>query len=272
MLKIGALSFINSMPFFFPFELPEFKKKFLSHPVDITYGTPTEINKLLENDQVDIGLISSASFIENRDRYILLTNLGIGATKRVDSVCLYTRLPINMLDGKTIGVPSSSATSTMLLKVLCHNFWGVKPKFKEFSNYKECIKSKDVEGFLLIGDECLREGNFPGLQITDLAEAWHKQTKMPFVFAVFATRVERWTETPEEVKEFHKLLSLAYEYSLSHMDDLIAYASKKCGLSTKEVRAYYKLLDYSLDASHFQGLDLFDKLRRKSPQKKLTIQ
>src|SRR5262245_10799639 len=111
MLKVGALSFVNSLPFFYPF----FEKKILTS-ASFQIGIPTEINHLLATSQVDVGLISSASFVARRREYVLLTNFGIGATKRVGSVCLYIKIPIEEIN--TIAVPSMSATSVMLLRVL----------------------------------------------------------------------------------------------------------------------------------------------------------
>jgi chorismate dehydratase len=257
MLKIGALSFINALPFFCPFI-----DKRIQFNGQFTFGSPTQINRLLEQEIVDIGLISSASFIANRDQYILLTNLGIGATKLVKSVCLYTKKDIRKLDGKTIAIPDVSATSVMLLKVLCEHYWQVKPNFVEYnSGVPLSTLLQEADGALIIGDVCLMT-NAPGdVQVIDMCEAWYNFTKKPFVFAVFATRLDSWMRLPDEVRDFHQKLFAAYDYSNLHFDEILAHAHSRTGLSIEALKDYYNVLDYYLDSAHFQGLEQFAKLK-----------
>ncbi len=258
MLKVGALSFINSLPFFYPI----FASKI---PCEASFqiGVPTEINELLETGQIDIGLISSASFVANREKYVLLSNLGIGATRQVGSVCLYQKRQLQSLDGKLIAIPPSSATSVQLLRVLCSRFWKVTPHFIEYPKGVSLYELFDtVDAMLMIGDECLSTKIPANYKVIDLASAWYECTRKPFVFAVFATRCESWMDLPEEVRAFHCALSSAYEYSKKHFDDVIAVARAQVGLSSRSLRNYYNLLDYDLHSDHFQGLEQFAQLSK----------
>ena len=256
MLKIGALSFINALPFFSPFV-----EKKVAYDGQLAFGQPTEINSELEKGAIDIGLISSASFIANRERYILLTNLGIGSTHDMKSVLLYSKYPISELSNKVISIPEESTTSVQLLKVLCKHFWHVLPTFvvgKKNASIQEQLQNAD--GALIIGDQCLQSKTPTNCIVTDLAENWYQHTHKPFVFAVFATRCDVWMQEPELVREFHQKLFMAYEYSQSNFSDTLACAQKKTGLSVDLLTSYYKSLDYYLEAEHFQGLDLFMRL------------
>jgi chorismate dehydratase len=257
MLKIGALSFINSLPFFQPF----IEKK-VPYDGHFSYGSPTEINTLLEKGSIDIGLISSASFLANRERYILLTNLGIGAQRRVMSVCLYSKVPLDQLTNKSIAIPSVSATSVMLLKVLCKYFWNVSPHFIEYPKEAEpTALFHNFDAVLLIGDTCLTTKIESNVLTVDLAEAWYQHTGKPFIFAVFATRCDIWMQEPELVRDFHKRLFTSYEYSQSHFSEILTRAQEKTNLSLNTVTEYYKSIDYYLEAEHFQGLEHFARLK-----------
>jgi len=259
MIKIGALSFINALPFFNPFI-----EKRIPFAGEFSYGTPTEINKRLESSQVDIGLVSSSTFIQNRERYVLLTNLGIGATKSMKSVCLFSNVALPNLDGKQIAIPDQSATSVALLKVLCKYYWNIAPIFIEVQE-KTCDQLlASYDAALVIGDECLLAQLGSRVRIVDLTEEWHYFTNKPFVYALFATRVDAWIEWPDEVREFHQKLVSAYDYSTIHFAETVASAQKRTGLSKERLQEYFRGLDYYLDSSHFAGLEQFAALNAKS--------
>jgi len=261
MLKIGALSFSNALPFFLPLS-----EKKIACVDELIFGSPTEINTLLEQGKIDIGLISSASFIANRDRYILLSNLGIGATRYIMNVCLYTHYDIEALDNKVIAIESERTTSAMLLKVLCIHYWKVQPKFVVLASEKpdETLLQK-YDAVLVIGDTCLTMKKPKATTVVDLAHAWYEYTGKPFVFSVFATKTDSWIQEPEQVSEFHQKLTLSYEYSQKHFDMILQKAKSTTKLSTAKLAKYYKTHDYYLETEHFQGLEHFAKLYNKNP-------
>ncbi len=256
MIKIGALSFINALPFFNPFI-----EKRIPLSGELSFGSPTEINKRLQSSELEIGLISSYAFIQDRDRYVLLTNLGISASKSMKSVCLFSNLSIANLDGKQIAIPDASSTSVELLKVLCKYYWNISPAFievKEKTLLENLLAKYDAA--LLIGDDCLLALNNKAHRIVDLTEEWYYFTNKPFVFALFATRIDAWIEWPDEVRDFHQKLVLAYDYSTQNFSDTLSIAEKKTGLSKEHLGEYYRGLDYYLDSSHFAGLEQFAAL------------
>ncbi len=259
MIKIGALSFINALPFFNPF----IEKRILFSG-ELSFGPPTKVNKELQDGSVEIGLVSSATFIQNREKYVLLTNLGIGATKAVKSVCLYSKYSLAQLDGKVIAIVDASATSAMLLKVLCQHCWHITPKFVEIHTESTISSLLDCyDAALIIGDECLKNIPNKNTKVFDLAEEWYNYTHKPFVFSVFATRVDAWMDWPDEVREFHQKLVSAYDYSTANLSETLLSAQLKTGLSLTSLKEYYSGLDYYLDSNHFQGLEQFAALYAK---------
>ncbi len=257
MIKVGALSFINAFPFFNPFI-----EKRVSFSGELLFGSPTLINSKLETGQVDVALISSATFVQNREKYVLLTNFGIGTAKAMKSVCLFSKYEISKLDGKKVAIGDASSTSALLLKVLCRYYWGVSPKFIEVSSSGQALFEK-YDAVLLIGDECLLMPKQQKMHTFDLAVEWYSFTQKPFVFAVFATRVDAWIKWPDEVREFHRQLVSAYDYSTNNFSAMLTNAQTKTGLSKSFLQDYYKGLDYYLDSSHFQGLEQFAALNAK---------
>jgi putative periplasmic solute-binding protein len=256
MVNVGAISYINALPFFLPFT-----QKKVAFEGNFHHGQPTEINALLDTGKVSVALISSAHFLAKRQNYILLSPYGIAASKRVVSVRLYFRDSIQNLNNKVIALTKSSETSAKLLKVLCHHFWNIRPHFVEYDQLRIAnFADTEVDGFLIIGDTCLKNLEVSGFQSVDLAECWNECTNKPFIFALFATRSSCWIKDPVPIKNFHNLLDQAYAISSESMQETIREAKDKTDLSEAILQDYYNTLEYVLEAQHFQGLELFSQL------------
>jgi chorismate dehydratase len=251
---IGAPSYINCLPLFYPLVTKQVFCEF-----EFVFAIPSIINKLLDNNEIDVGLVSSAYFLENIFKYKIAANFGICASSEVMSVALFTR----QKEPKTIYVPKSSASSIALLQVICHKFWQIKPRFIPFDD-DECYAQFDA--YLLIGDKCLSHPEVEGITKIDLASVWYEFTQKPFAFALFAGK-----ETNFE--ELDALLVKALKWSKKNVDEIITYAKQRVNLPENELRKYFTILNYRLDKSHFDSLKLFgDYVREeKSTHYSLTI-
>lgn len=243
MLRIGAPDYINALPYFYPF----LHKK---APLDATFvfANPSQINHMLLQDELDIGLISAACFLKNRDELFPLTSYGIGAVDAVMSVALFTKKSPSELDGKTIGVTKASESSTHLLKILAHHFWKINAKFVEFDSNPE-----QFDAFLLIGDRCL---TYPKAEYNciDLATEWFKYTQKPFIFALFACK-----QKSKASEEFEQKLEIAYTWSNSNKAAIIKAAQEKTKLPHDLLQKYFSCLSYKFTHEHFEALSLFEK-------------
>jgi len=134
MLKIGWIDYINTYPFNFEFTgvKPDFRYLFVK-------GVPSEINKLLRESKVDAGCISSAEYLENKDKYILLNNLSISANNKVFSVAIFSNIEIS--DVETIYLSKASKSSRYLTKIFMELFLNKKIEYKELESY-ENIENK----------------------------------------------------------------------------------------------------------------------------------
>lgn len=251
-LNIGIIDFINAMPFFY--KIAERSPSSFKY----TYGTPQEINALLENGSLDVALISSASFLDNRSDYLLLSSLGIACHEEVLSVKLYYKGNLQSLS--KIIVPWCSKTSTALLKILCKHLWKINPEFLELKKSAFDLVGK-ADAFLTIGDECLQLGNPQGYQSIDLAEAWHEWTDKPFVFALFATRVESLKQKHPLLKDFFRLLEAQLHSFELNPDEVISECVKRLKCPVELVRSYFHVLDHRVNEEHFSGLERYALLR-----------
>jgi len=246
---LGALGYINSLPFFYPIE-----KGIIPCTAALNYDTPFSNNRRLRTGQLDIALISASEYLAQREHYTLLDSLCIGAKMKVMSVCLYTRLPVTKLSGLTVGLTDHSASSVNLLKVLCHHFWKVTPNFERFGKIDE---HPQYDAFLLIGDASLQNPSFSGYATIDLAHAWYRETGLPFTFALFAAKKDT---DPASVTETQAQLQKALAWSQSHRDEIIAAAGDKTALPEPILQEYFNTLQYSLTPEMQQGLETFNNL------------
>jgi chorismate dehydratase len=248
--RLGIVSYTNVAPLHWrlePWEHAEFVR-----------GVPTELNKMLLEGSIDLTLVSSVEFIRHRDSLEALPDFSIATLGPVQSVMLFHWESWEKLDGKKIAVTTDSATSVELLKVLLREtnitaeFVGMKPDLDAML--------ENCDATLLIGDTALKEavskreiyGKVP-LQ-TDLGEAWYTLTKLPFTFAVWASRKDN---SPS--KAFVDKLREAREYGLGHLADVSEFEANQLGLPKNIIQRYLANFRYYLMPPDVDGLLTFAK-------------
>jgi chorismate dehydratase len=217
---------------------------------------PTELNKKLLDGDIDLTLVSSIEFIRHRDKLKALPDFSIATLGPVQSVMLFHWKPWEELNGKRIALTTDSATSIELLKILLREtniateFAPMKPDLD--------VMLENCDAALLIGDTALKEaiakrgidGKVP--YQTDLGEAWYTLTKLPFTFAVWASRKDN-----EPSKAFVDKLRLAREYGLGHLADVADYEAKQLGLPQNIIQRYLANFRYYLMPPDIDGLLTF---------------
>lgn len=256
---VGRIRYVNNYPLFGGFLSDD-----LPQPCQWKEGTPSDLNQALRKGDIDLSLISTAEYLQGKDTlYDLLPGWCIAAKNQSLSVHLHHHLPLERLDNQNIYVTHESATSTLLLKVLCHHYWGIHPIFLP-SPAPE--KEKGASAFLLIGDKAFCHPSFPGYDTIDLASAWFAMTHLPFVFAVFATHRSKVREKQSAVDNFQEALATSFSWGQAHPKQLIAMALeglKKYPSNADLVQKYYQTLSYELGDEEMQGFYLFGTLRKQ---------
>ena len=251
MLKVGALHFTNAYPLFYALQ-----QKILPNDLTICWGTPAEVNGMLSRGEVDVAMISSVDFLDNRFSYILLSDLGIAGTKQIMSVRLFFKGPRLDLHGASLYVPTMSATSAHLIQKICSHYWHVTPNLKPFSRPPEELFDQN-DPFILIGDLCLEHYAKRSHSSLDIGRAWHDATKKSFIFAVVATRNDAFARSPHEIIAFHRLLEASYQWSCQNRAAIVSVAAQQAKCSEKFMNKYYDTIEYRLLPKHFHGLDHF---------------
>ncbi|MDM5272392.1 hypothetical protein PGH07_09395 [Sulfurovum sp. zt1-1] len=208
-MLFGSISYLNLLPF------QLFLKKYLrSNTAKMVFrykrAVPSQINASLKRGEVNAAFISS---IESRKRQC--TDLGIIANKKVYSVFV--------IPGDEETDPAS-ATSNQLAKVL------------------------GLKGKVLIGDQALKY-YLSGGEGIDLAEAWYKKKKLPFVFARLCYNRHK-RDIEKLAKKFSHTKTRIPQYILKR-------EAEKRGITPKELLWYLEHINYTMDYRSKRALKLF---------------
>jgi chorismate dehydratase len=236
-IRVGAVSYLNAKPLIYGFEQGKMKDK-----LDIIIDYPSKIAGLLQNDEIDIGLVPVAIIPSLKEHYII-SDYCIGCDGEVASVCLFSDVPL--VEIETILLDYQSKTSVELLKVLLKEHWKIQAHLVAGKDKYE----KDITGTtagLVIGDRALTQRS-TSKYIYDLGQAWKEMTGLPFVFAVWVAN----KKIPEEfIKDFNK----ANKKGLGHIEEIISLNQKEY----IDLRHYYaENIVYFFGHELKKGLDLF---------------
>ncbi len=252
-LRLGRIGDINCFPIYGAVD-----RGIVRVDAELVTGTPSELNHLLAAGQLDISVVSAVEYARHAASYHLLPNLAISSDGVVRSVALFSRRAARDLDGRTILVSASSRTSVELLRLLCQDVWGVRPKFAEAraeATDLDAVAALPHDAILVIGDPALllqARQAYPHRY--DLGEEWKKWTGLPFVFAVWAARRE--VDRDRAVRIHDRLLD-AKRWGLDNLDLLAEEASVRTGIGAAVCREYLSGLDYAFTYKHLEGLSSF---------------
>ena len=127
MLRLGNIDYSNCYPIHGP--LLEGARPPWLEMVD---GTPSDLNRRLAKGELDIAPGSSIELARHAREYAALSGLCIGSDGPVESIILATRVPPDGLDGRIVSLPTASATSRCLLRILLEIRLGVRPNWADF--------------------------------------------------------------------------------------------------------------------------------------------
>lgn len=256
-MKVGRIGYINCYPVYGAID-----RGAVPMPAELVTGTPAELNELLVAGELDVSVISAIEYARHSRDLVLLPGLAISCDGPVQSVALFSKVPVAQLDGATVLVTASSRTSVALLELLCLDRWQVRPRFAQAraeASDLDSLAALPHEAVLVIGDPALllaARGTYA--HRLDLGAAWKEWTGLPFVFAVWAARRQA---QGDQVRAIHQALLDARTWGLQHLDLLAENASAATGVPAAECRAYFAGLDYAFSEIHLAGLsDFFRRL------------
>jgi chorismate dehydratase len=229
-------------------------------PAEITLvrGVPSELNEQLANGKIDVAPCSSIEYARHQGEYGVLPGLAIASAGPVQSILLESRVPAEDLDGCEVMVPTASATSVVLLRILLELRLGVTPKLRWFDQGSESDPlASGAAAALWIGDVALGRPRLAGRMHCDLGESWTDWTGLPFAYAVWQAR---FGLPSDELSRLHGLLLDSLAYFASHVDLLAARHGPSFCVEPARLSGYWKSLRYSLDPDTQRGLLHFFRL------------
>jgi chorismate dehydratase len=166
--------------------------------IELVFDVPSRLNEKLAVGEINCGLCSSVFYAKHFEDYILIPDISISAVGKVKSVCLFHKVPLSELSGKTIGITPETETSFALLRLVLEKMKEIKPVYLKLNHSSRSLSKEEaqaffetIDGYLAIGNEALEllfTEKFP--YVTDLAEVWLEETGYPFVFALLLVRKE----------------------------------------------------------------------------------
>lgn len=224
--------------------------------VRVRYGVPTDLNRALAAGEIDAAPCSSIEYARHAADYRLLP-FTIASRGAVQSILFESRRPPADLDGGTVALPTASATSIVLLRILLERHWGVRARFRAFDQAGEDPFAAGADAALWIGDVALRRVPGPGHALHDLGQVWLEWSGLPFAFALWQVRREL---PPADLDRLARLLHASRAWFLEREAELAARYAPRFALPPDRLRNYWSSLVYDLEPDVLQGLTRFLQL------------
>lgn len=239
-IKISIVNYFNTLPFRYGLKNSE-----LINTIDLQEDIPSICAQKLKFKQVEIGLVPVA-LLPELDNYKIVTDYCIGANGKVDSVKLYSQVPLNEI--RTVTLDYQSRSSIKLTRVLNKFYWKQDFEFRDAKpGYEQNISGTDAA--VVIGDRTFAlNGTFK--YEFDLAEEWKKMTGLPFVFAAWVTTSD---VDPKFISDFNDVL----RSGIKNTDKAIEASNIQHPSNFNALDYLTNKISYDLDANKREALQLF---------------
>ncbi|MFK7695690.1 menaquinone biosynthesis protein [Paenibacillus sp. HJGM_3] len=251
-IRIGKINYTNVWPIYHHFPHDRFEGR-----LEWIETVPSGLNKAMREGAIDMGAISSFAYGESFEQYELYPNLSVSANRDVNSILLFHRAPLRELDGAHIALPTTSATSVNLLKIILHKFYGIAPHY-EYAPPSLTDMMEHMDAALLIGDDAIRASwTDHGYMVTDLGREWRDLTDYGMTFAVWAVRKETIQRFPGTIAEIHEAFMESKRIGAANPASIIASAQAVVGGEAEYWRHYFQHLNHDFGDIQQQGLSLY---------------
>jgi chorismate dehydratase len=251
-IRIGQINFANAWPIFYNFPHDQFKDE-----IEFISQVPTSLNQALAKNEIDMAAVSSFAYGQDFSQYVLFPDLSVSAFGEVQSLLLFHQKPLSDLGQGTVALPTTSATSVNLLKILLTKFYGIRPQY-QYAAPSLNDMMEHAEAALLIGDDAIKaKWTNHAYKVTDLGEMWRRGTGKWMSFAVWAVRKQVVQEQPALVARIYQAFLYSKHQSLSNLKPLIAEAQQTIGGNEAYWQHYFTNLKYDFASEQWEGLQLY---------------
>lgn len=252
MIRLGHIDYSNCIPV---------HALLLDAPprgIRLVRGVPAELNRALAAGEIDVAPCSSIEYARHADEYRILPGHVIGSNGPVGSILLESTVPPARLDGLSVAVPTASATSVVLLRVLLELRLRVRPQLVWFEqDTGDDPLTRGAAAVLRIGDAALGRSVSAGRPAIDLGVEWTAWTGLPFAFAVWQVRRDA---DEAGIQQLIHLLDQSRDYFTTHARELAARHAPTFGMSADALMSYWAALSFDLDEPMTRGLLHFYRL------------
>jgi chorismate dehydratase len=248
-LRVGHIQYINTYPLFYTI-----LKERETLPFDLVSDTPARLNEMMREGNLDVSLISSFEYAATPERYLIYRDYCLASTGYLNSVLLVSKREIEELQGATIGLSDSSATSTNLIKILLKEFYGLTTTFNTIS-YQEDFEASLTknDAILIIGDEALKFVDNGKYRVYDVSHLWTEKTGCPVVFAIIAINIQSSKMHKKELELLFEKLKESQLIFKERPEEIIEFAKSHSPLSINFLN-YFSNLTYTFTDEFKEGL------------------
>lgn len=249
-------------------------------------GAPSTLNRMLRNGEIDISPSSSIEYLRYQNKYTIIEGHSISSKGPIGSILLFSRRPIERLNGMTALTSTQSESSVALLDIIFKKFYKIECYLRPTDEPFESVVN-EAEAYLLIGDDALKAKKTVTsykLQVTskdqtknsslvtrhssliyiyDLGELWYKNTGLPFIFALWIVRKGCCTEKTELFERFTGDLNMAKALAMKDLTKIaeelrpLLLSRHSLFITEEELISYWKGISYDFTDEHRRGLELF---------------
>lgn len=244
-VRVGAVSYLNSKPLIYG----------LAEDLEgcgvLNLDLPSKLADDLAAGQIDIGLIPVAEFFRH-SQFRSISSAVIACKGPVWSVRVFFRC--DPKEVRTLALDEGSRTSVALSKVLFHSRYGFVPDTIPLALSEDPILTP-ADAVLVIGDRAMHPETFrPSFSSDwDLGQEWFLETGLPFVFALWACRHERYATESMRLK-----LEAARDRGLRNVREIASTAADAYRLTSDQCLDYLtNYIRFELDSDEQAGLDEF---------------
>ena len=240
-LRIGAVNYLNTKPLVYGLEQ-------LAPQAEIVFDLPSRLADGLAAGQLDVALIPSVEIFQN-PTYTLVSDACIACRGPVLSVKLFSRVPPAEI--RTLALDEGSRTSVALVRHLLDQRYGLEPELEPLP-IGAGIEATDADAVLLIGDRAIHSPPGPFEAIWDLGDEWYRETRLPFVFAMWTARAG------VDLQDIELALSQARDQGVAQLESIAAAEAPRLGLTVPQCLAYLRdNLHFNAGERELAGLQLF---------------
>ncbi len=239
-VRAGVVSYLNTLPLIAGLEG--------LRGWEMQSAPPSALVQLLERDQVDVALCSSVDLFNAPFDAAWIASTPLACNGATHTVRLFSKVPLDEI--RTIAGDVESHTSMALLQVLLWQHWNNQATLVEDQVPSAC------DAVLRIGDKVVDPmysvDQWP-IQV-DLGAAWKEFTGLPFVFAVWMSRVDR----SDQLVAAGRIIDRQYRLNRTRFTSMMSRLAAAHGWRAEEADVYVRdHIQYQFTNELFQGLKRF---------------